>query len=708
MRGDILMPFEDKRLTKDSKVSQESNNQDGYEDLDFLMQDLMGTGGAESAIDNQVDREEYYEDIKSEEVYPVSYVDQDYTDDNEDIYESQEDLYEEKEVEVKKKRVPLFMQMGLKNDIDDNVEVVERKIEEPQEEVVEHIPKPKKRGKGLLGSIGVVKEVSPVNSGDDKKSQIKVENPAKDSVEKLAKEVTHTKLNEYPAAKVDSEQVEDEVNSVGLGSLFDDMLSDLTGNDDEELLVEKIAESKDIDGDKNILDEDVQIPLSKPGMSEIKVTADGKTLADMIPGLRSGARPVNSVIKSIESQTEVMEVGDKKFSDNRYKKHIKEVVKEREVQDSRRKLSNKFLQRNANLSEQEKIIMKNLGITNAQFAGLLGSKELTKKEKADIIGLGKYGAEKYFKGRRYRTTIGDTAMLEFLAKFKFANTRILRWISNEPQGRTWRKLSRLKENGLVEDKAIIGVPNLWGATPAGVALSGYDYGPGLRPMPKMLTISSTMGVNYLAACLWFNTVNVLDLEDFPAKNRVIPTQEDGRNRVKGEMLISELEIRSSLGKEISPGSTTMQRLGDERLYDVISAEVRQAFEQWKAGGKEGESPEFSLGNEFMWVLYPVGELTMAYHVPDLVVQRERGENGEPRSIAVELERHEKDSSRYDKIMRAYKLDENLYETVIWVTQSSRIARAIDRSARDVGLTNYKIIPILTETGVFSKQDIWMI
>lgn len=704
------MPFENKRLTKDSKVNQESNPQDGYEDLDFLMQDLMGTGGADSKIDSQVDREEYYEDIKSEEVYPVSHVDQAYTNDEEDSYESQEDLYEGKAVIAKNKRVPLFMQMGLKNEIDDKVKAVER-AEQPKEEVVETISTPKKRGRGLLGSIGVAKEVHSVDSKDDNNSRINAEKIVKNPIEKTAEEIPYRKFNQYPSENTDSEQAKEEVyseNSVGLGNSFDNMLSDLTGNDDEEFLVEKIIESKDIDGDKSILDKDVQTPLNKPGMNEIKVTADGRTLADMIPGLRSGARPVNSVIKSIESQSAIMEVGDKKFSDNRYKKHIKEVVGEKAVQDNRRKLSNKFLQRNAKFSEQEKIIMKNLGVTNAQFAGLLGSKELTKKQKADIIGLGKYGAEKYFKGRRYRTTIGDTAMLEFLAKFKFANTRILRWISNEPQGRTWRKLSRLKENGLVEDKAIIGVPNLWGATPAGIALSGYNYGPGLRPMPKMLTISSTMGINYLAACLWFNTVNVLDLEDFPAKNRVIPTQEDGRDRVKGEMLISELEIRSSLGKEISPGSTTMQRLGDERLYDVISAEVRQAFEQWRAGGKEGESPEFSLGNEFMWVLYPVGELTMAYHVPDLVVQRERGEKGEPRSIAIELERHEKDSSRYDKIMRAYKLDENLYETVIWITQSSRIARAIDRSARDVGLTKYKIIPILTETGVFSKQDIWMI
>lgn len=478
---------------------------------------------------------------------------------------------------------------------------------------------------------------------------------------------------------------------------FDDMLMDLVGDGESESAEGSLSEQVD-----------AEVPLEKPGMDEIKVTPDGRTLSEMLPSLRGGRRKVDEVIQDIKDEDKHVDVDGKKVSDNRYTKHVENIEKERAEQEKRKELSNKFLQRNAKFTEQEKIIMENLGINNEQFAKIMGSDELTLKEKEEVLALGKHGAEKHFKGRRYRTTVGDMAMLEFLAKFKFANTRILRWISDEPQGRTWRKLNRLRENGLVENKTIIGIPDLWGATPAGVAISGYDFDPGLRPMPKMATISSTMGVNYLAACLWFNKVNVLNLEDFPAENRKIPTQPDGRNRTRGEELVSELEIRSSLGKEINPNSTTMQNRGDQRLYDVIRANVMQSFMEWEAGGKRGESPEFAIGNEYMWILYPTDGLTLSYHVPDLVVKRDRGPNGEPRSIAVELERYDKSNDRYDDIMMAYKLDEHLYEKVVWVTPNTRVARKLKQAADNVGFDRISILPIITKTGTFNDTDIWMI
>lgn len=473
-------------------------------------------------------------------------------------------------------------------------------------------------------------------------------------------------------------------------------------------MMDVMFESESETAPEKEIGDNVVVPLETPEMKEVKVTADGKTLADMLPGMRGGRKTVGEVVSSIKSREKTVKVGNKEFSDNRYTKHIDEIEKEKKEQDRRRALSKKFLQRNAKFSEEEKIIMENLGITNEGFAKLMASTELTKKDKEEVLGLGRYGAERHFKGRRYRTTVGDTAMLEFLTKFKFANTRILRWISNEPQGRTWRKLNRLRNNGLVESQTLIGIPDLWAATRAGVGISGYDLDPGLRPMPKMTTVSSTMGINYIAACLWFNSINVLNLEDFPAHNRVISLQEDGRERARGEMLVSELEIRSSLGKEINPQSTTMQTLGDEKLYDIISDNVRKEVEAWEAGGRVGNSPELKKGNEYMWILFPKSQLTLSYHVPDLVVVRERGKNGEPKSIAVEMERYDKTSDKYDKIMLAYKLDKHLYEKVVWITPNSRVARALEQAAKNVGFENYAILPIITETGVYTKPDIWMI
>lgn len=690
-------------IYKDNKSDKVSNGEhlnnsvnsfdDGYDYLDSLMQDVMGT----SEPDNNSTSEEIIIDDNSKHTEPTPQV-QDESLHNESSRANGETNVnqgiQEPSKESKNKRVPLFQQIGIeKEDVEDKKEVGADSIQINVEKKKVSTGK-----KGLFSTISNEDIVDEETSWETQEvTKVDDETPYDDT------NVTNEIKQEEGAVEKSLPTFEDPVNEYdNTDDLFNNMLDDLTS-----IIEEDLDNKEDLD-DKENLDPEVEIPLHKPGMEDIKVTADGRTLAEMIPGLRSGSRTVNEVVKNIKEQTGVVEANDKKFSDDRYVKHIKPIEEKRAAQDERRTLSNKFLQRNAKFTEQEKIIMENLGVSNEQFANLMGSKELTNKEKEEILALGKYGSEKYFKGRRYRTTVGDAAMLEFLVKFKFANTRILRWISNEPQGRTWRKLNRLRDNGLVESKALIGIPDLWAATPAGVAISGYDFKPGLRPMPKMITVSSSMGINYIAACLWFNTVNVLNLDDFPANNRIISVQEDGNDRVRGEMLVSELEIRSSLGKEINPSSTTMQTLGDERLYDVISSHVRSEFKKWVEGGRIGESPEFSTGNEFMWVLYPTSQLTLSYHVPDLVVRRERGPNGEPRSIAVEMERYEKDSSRYDKTMLAYKLDEYLYEQVVWITPNTRVARALERSAKDVGFTRYTIVPIITETGVYNKQDIWMI
>jgi len=673
------MPFEEDKINNNINNS-ESNDEDF---LDSLMQGVMGesepesTKKTKSGLLGSIGKEE---DSENKE-----YREQEKADENTVNSEENSNRDNGNESIKKKRRAPLFSQLGI------GIEGEQEKAEDSEEDLFD-------------GKKGREEKIESGDIEEDIESEVsKVDSD--DTVESEGYKFHHKKREKRGLLNEDLNEIEEE-KVVDLGSEEDE-------DDDDfiDMFRDIIEEEETTDNTERVSEQDssgAEVPLDKPGMESIKVTADGKTLADMIPGLRSGNKSINKKIEEIKEEVHSVEIGNKRFSDNRYTKHYENVNKRRELDEKRKHLSNKFLQKNAKFTEQEKIIMRNLGVTSRELSGLMRSKKLTEKEKEKIIGLGKYGAEKYFKGRRYKTTVGDTAMLEFLVKFKFANTRILRWISNEPQGRTWRKLSRLKDNGLVESKQIIGVPDLWAATQSGIGLSGYSFYPGLRPMPKMATISATMGINYIAACLWFNSVNVLNLPDFPAENREIALQADGRDRVRGEILVSELEIRSSLGKEINPNSTTMKTLGDERLYDVISSNVREEFDKWVDGGKVGESPEFALGNEYMWVLYPTSQLTLSYHVPDLVVKRARGPNGEPRSIAVEMERSMKDTSKYDKIMLAYKLDEHLYEQVVWVTPSTRIARAIEQSAKNVGLTKYSIVPIITENGVYNKPDIWMI
>lgn len=526
-------------------------------------------------------------------------------------------------------------------------------------------------------------------------------------VDKGVTEKTAQKNNENDYSNSFSEDYDkykdEDEDDVEEDDVFNSMFKDLVDRDDEENVGQIVDEIP-----LRELDKDVEVPLEKPGMEDIIVTRDGRSLSEMIPGIRSGQKKSHEMLADIRDQKRIALINNKKFSDDRYLKHVNNAEEKMNDREERIALSQKFLQKHANFTEQEKTILNNLGLSSTEFNNIMKSTELTLKDKEELIGLGRYGPEKHFKGKRYRTTLGDLALLEFLVKFKFANTRILRWISHEAQNTTWQKMRRLENNGLAESQSLIGVPDLWGSTLTGIGLSGYSLNPGLKPMPKMQTISSTMGVNYLAACLWFNTINVLNLDDFPASNKFMGLENGEQKKVRGEDLVSELEIRSSLGKEINPYSSTVKNLGDERLYDVIGSNVRNEIKIWADGGKVGKSPEFLAGNEYMWVLYPEGQLTLSYHVPDLVLRRERGPNGEPRSIAVELERYSKTNDRYDKTMLAYKLDEHLYEKVIWVTPNARVARELDAAAKQVGFKKYSIIPIITETGVYDKPDIWLI
>lgn len=447
------------------------------------------------------------------------------------------------------------------------------------------------------------------------------------------------------------------------------------------------------------------LALEVPGMEDVIVTPDGRSLAEMLPGMRRGFRTTDSYIDEITDKANVVKIGKREFTDTRYTKGAKSIQEDIDYNEDRKRLAKEFLQKYNNYTEQEKIIAKNLGVTQGNLQKLMGSGALSDAEKARLLEDGRRGPEKYFKGVRYRSTLGDRTFIEFLSKFKYANTSVLRWIMNESQGRAWRKLNRLRENGLAKDVSVVGIADLWTLTQAGAELAGDGLKPGFEKAPNMMTIAPTLGVNYLAACLWYNTVNVLNLDDFPAYNRKHTSKEE---LLRGEELVSEYEIRSSLGKEINPNSTTMRDRGDRKIYDVVGDNVRRAFDRWEHGGRQGASPEFATGNEYMWVLYPRSAMTATNHVPDLVVRRERGPNGEPRSIAVELERYSKKNHQYRKIMLAYKLDKNLYEKVIWVTPNTRVARQLKQAAEEVGFEDYDIVPIISETGIVNTEDMWLI
>lgn len=536
-------------------------------------------------------------------------------------------------------------------------------------------------------------------------------------------EYTFDSLLNPPIMFTDDESIEDETpyeESIEHRDVVDEAPisepSVVVISSESEMLAQMSEAQDDFDSFGSLMDDlelhdegsDLEVSLEKPGMDTLVVTPDGRTLSEILPNLRGGNRAIDDVVNSLRDETRAVDIAGKRRSDLRYVKHVVDENEKNANDKERKYMSNKFIQKHRKYTEQEKVIMRNLGVNSEQFAKMVHADRVDQSTREKVLAAGVMGNERYFKGRRFRTTVGDMAILDYLAKFKFANTRVMRWISDEAQSKTSRKLNRLRENGLVTSMSIVGIPDLWGSTKAGLAVSGYDLPPALARPPKMASISGTIGVNYLAACLWFNKVNVLNLDDFPAMNRKIPLTHDGRTRALGEELVSELEIRSNLGKEINPQSTTMKTRGNRKLYDIIGEDVRKQFAQWRDDGMTYDSPEMLIGNERMWVLYPDSSFTSEYHVPDLVVKRDRGPNGEPKSIAVELERYAKTNNSYKKILMAYKLDKTLYERVIWVTPDSRVERMLRQAAEEIGFENYDVVPIITKDGIHTDKDIWMI
>lgn len=303
----------------------------------------------------------------------------------------------------------------------------------------------------------------------------------------------------------------------------------------------------------------------------------------------------------------------------------------------------------------------------------------------------------------------DYQVLEFLAKFKYASdVQVMRMFANTSVDSAVKRLRKLQKFGFVECRKIFGSRPLYYLTKAGMLVSGFDL---VRVTEAKFTFSMfphQFTVNNTAANLWGANVNVLNLRDFPARNR-----RDSRGRlIFGEELVSELELQSSFGKVRSFDKSSVYL--PELLFNVD-----EQFARWESdfGGLSvedggGFSPEFEIGNEYMWVVVPpVGSGGVVYHVPDLVVKRPRNVDGSPESIAVEVEINNKSEDDYVRTLEAYYSDKRLYKKVVWVCKDLGPARKLENVAKRIGLWQegrISIVPILTENGVFKGRDLWTI
>lgn len=323
-----------------------------------------------------------------------------------------------------------------------------------------------------------------------------------------------------------------------------------------------------------------------------------------------------------------------------------------------------------------------------------------RKKRVEKVTKAVFGRDAYKRNSKKRWSRKHQEFLEFLAKFKYATPRSMAKMFSEAASTAQKRLKELRSYGLVIDKKILGGEPLWFLTDAGMLLSGYD-------MPKVTEgrITYTMlphqyAVNHLAANLWGAGINVLNEDEYPVQNRVDLL---GKKQF-GDYVVSEQEIQSSFGK--------LKLFSKADVYlPTLKASIERKNKQWEdAGGASfGPSPEFTPGNEYMWAIFPPAVVNLAYHVPDLVVARQRNADGTPNSIAVELEIQNKPVESYRKALTAYRYSTQTYKQVVWVCQKASSAKKIRELAMEMGMIEsgaLRIVPIVTQDGIFKGRDLW--
>ncbi len=297
-------------------------------------------------------------------------------------------------------------------------------------------------------------------------------------------------------------------------------------------------------------------------------------------------------------------------------------------------------------------------------------------------------------------SLKDFDVLVFLAKFKYASARAVANLHGVGERTSRQRLLRLRSVGLVDSVRLWGSEPVWVVTRAGMLLSGFDLPLVSASRISYALLAHQFVVNNVASNLFGGGVNVLSLDGWPERLRV-----DGSGQLRfGEEVVSETELQSSFSK--------MKLLQKSEVYrPLLVGSIEKSFGEWEAAGCPAVSPEMLFGNEFMWLLFPPFNLNTVYHMPDLVVKRERGPGGEPRSIAVEVELNPKGGVNYERVLQMYKADRRLYSKVVWVCKGVQVARSLEKVAKEIGLWQegrIDIVPIVTREGVFEGRDLWTI
>lgn len=311
------------------------------------------------------------------------------------------------------------------------------------------------------------------------------------------------------------------------------------------------------------------------------------------------------------------------------------------------------------------------------------------------------GSNSYTTRFTKKITPKDYDFLLYLSRFKFATAKHLSNLHQVREETAAKRLTKLRELGLVKPIPMWQSSTVWVVTQVGMDIAGI-----LLPITTPGSISyALLGhsfvVNNTATNLIGGGANVLNLPEHPAKNK---TTKNG-DKTFGEEVVSETEMQSSL-------SQMRRQLTKNTFRPIILNSIEKAFTNWEnMGALPDDSPEFTWGNEYFWVLYPKDVNRGAFHVPDLVVKRPRNIDGTPESIAVEIELSHKGFEAYLSTLKTFQEDDRIYKKVIWVCRNKATAKQLEQAAKEVGLWQegrIDIVPVITRNGIFTSRDIWLI
>lgn len=308
----------------------------------------------------------------------------------------------------------------------------------------------------------------------------------------------------------------------------------------------------------------------------------------------------------------------------------------------------------------------------------MSSEEWTEDETTDdsttLGGERDTGVKKPNYAKALHLTKRDVILIRFMARYRYAySDQLARLVDTSPKTITGR-LRTLEQRGLVRKEHIADRRYLWTSRKGGNAIVDINFPEVRKGSISYATIAHTVGLASLGVELE-REAGGKDLlgegsefeEWVPPKNRWkfgIWGHPEGKGY--GEMTVTEREIRQA-----------QMRWRGNRDSDVMRQIVHLA-----ATGNE--QPECEEGGEGLFVVY--GNATGGgEHIPDLVIVRERKEDGKPRSIAIELELTEKTLPDWVRILRNYQQNGEMFEKIVYFTHKRSIRNGLMKADEQVGL-----------------------